>query len=148
MKKLIVTLLLLVSGFTFSQKYELGKVTIEELNEKKCPSDTSAPAAILFNIGKTYFDYSHDLGFEIVTELSTKIKIYKKEGYGYANHSIGYFVGGKSKEKVMITKAFTYNVVNNKIEKTKLNSDGEFEEKVNNDWILKKITMPMLKKVQ
>lgn len=145
MKKKIVITLLFLSGLSFSQKNELGKVTIEELNEKRCPSDTSAPAAILFNIGKTYFDYSHDLGFEIVTELSTKIKMYKKEGYGYANHSIGYFVGGKSKEKVIITKAFTYNVVNNKIEKTKLNSDGEFEEKVNNDWILKKITMPNVK---
>jgi hypothetical protein len=145
MKKLIVITLLLLSGISFSQKHELGKVTIEELNEKRCPSDTSAPAAVLFNIGKTFFDYSHDLGFEIVTEFTTKIKIYKKEGYGYANHSIGYFVGGKSKERVIITKAFTYNIVNNKIEKSKLSSDGEFEEKVNNDWILKKIAMPNVK---
>ncbi|MES2411670.1 MAG: transglutaminase, partial [Bacteroidota bacterium] len=145
MKKLIVITVLLVNGFSFSQKNELGRVTLDELNEKRCPSDSSAPAAILFNIGRTYFDYSHDLGFEIVTELSAKIKIYKKEGYDYSNYSIGYFVGGKSKEKVIITKAFTFNAVNNKIEKTKLSNSGEFEEKVNNNWIVKKITLPNVK---
>ncbi len=142
MKKLIITSLLLISGFAFAQNYDLGKVTIEELSEKVCPQDTSAVAAVLFNIGKTHFEYSGDEGFSIVTEIITKIKIYKKEGYYYANHSEKYYVGGNGQEKVSFTKANTYNLVNGKIEKTKLNSDGEFIEKSNKFWSRKKITMP------
>ena len=39
----------------------------------------------------------------------------------------------------------TYNLVNNKVEKTKLKSDGEFIEKTNKFYSEKKITMPNVK---
>jgi transglutaminase-like putative cysteine protease len=146
MKQLFTSILLLVAFFVSSQKNELGNVTIDELKEKVCPADTSAVAAVLFNIGKTSFEYNHDRGFEIVTVITTKIKVYKKEGYNYANHALDYFVGGgNGTEKVDISKAVTYNLVNNKIEKSKLTNDGEFTEKVNKDWLRKKITMPNVK---
>jgi transglutaminase-like putative cysteine protease len=141
MKK-IIPLIFLITFISYAQKRELGEVTIDELNEKVFPADTSAPAAFLFNIGKTHFEYSGDEGFSIVTEIITKIKIYKKEGYRYANHTESYYVGGNGQEKVVFTKAATYNLVNGKIEKTKLSSDGEFTEKSNKFWSRKKITMP------
>jgi hypothetical protein len=146
MKKIIIITLLLLSELSFSQKYELGKVTIEELNEKICQSDSSAVAKVLFNVGKTFFEYSYDDGFTIVTEITTKIKIYKKEGYDYANHSTSFYSpGGGRSEKVSYTKVASYNLVNGKIEKTRLGGDGEFEEKVNKSWSRKKITMPNVK---
>ena len=70
MKKIFITALLITSTFGFSQEYELGKVTIDELKQKVCPTDTSAVAAYLFNIAKTHFNYSGDEGFEIITEIS------------------------------------------------------------------------------
>lgn len=142
MKKLIIISLLFINILVTAQKRELGEVTVAELNEKVFPTDTSAPAAVLFNIGKTHFEYSGDDGFSIVTEIITKIKIYKKEGYRYANHTERYYVGGSGQEKVIFTKAATYNLVNGKIEKTKLSSDGEFIEQSNKFWSKKKITMP------
>lgn len=145
MKKLILPAILFISTMSFSQKQELGKVTIEELNQKVCPIDTSASAAVLFNIGRAYLDYTVSNGFELVTEVITKIKIYKKEGYDYANHSEQYYIGGSGDEKVNFSKAATYNLVNNKVEKTKLSNDGEFDEKVNKYWGRKKITMPNVK---
>jgi hypothetical protein len=145
MKKIIITVVLLIGSFAFSQKNELGKVTIDELKEKVCPTDTSAVAAVLFSVGKTSFDYSYDNGFQIITEISTKIKIYKKEGYALANHSERIYVGGNGDEKIDISKAVTYNLVGDKIEKTKLSSSGEFYEKVNKYWNRKKITMPNVK---
>ncbi len=145
MKKIVISAFLLTSVLSFSQKQELGKVTIEELQEKVSPSDTSAVAAVLFNIGKTYFEYTAGEGFELVTEVMTKIKIYKKEGYDYANHAEKYYIGGNGDEKVSFSKAATYNLVNNKIEKTKLSGDGEFDEKVNKYWGQRKITMPKVK---
>jgi len=144
MKKLIV-LALFFSLNLFSQKYELGKVTVEELNQKAFPSDTSAVAAILFNVGEARIEYSQNNGFEITTTVKTKIKIYKKEGYEWANKAVKYYIGGNVEEKLSFSDAATYNLVDGKVVKTKLKSDGEFTEKANKFWGRKKITLPNVK---
>lgn len=145
-KPLVIVLFLLSFFGSNAQKQELGKVTIDELKEKACPSDTSAAAAILFSIGKSYFRFSESKGgFEIVTEKIAKIKIYKKEGYDLANQEMRFYVGGSNDERADVSKAATYNLVNGKIEKTKLSSEGEFNEKVNKYWSKKKIALPNVK---
>jgi hypothetical protein len=141
---LIIALLFFVA--TYSQvKYELGKVTTAELEEKTHPKDSSAVAAFLFNKGKTYFNYKQGDGFFVYTEVEVKIKIYKKEGYDWANKSVAFYVEGNSDESVTFSKAFTYNLVNGKIEKTKLKSESEFVEKTNKYYSQKKIVMPNVK---
>ncbi|MFN3753236.1 DUF3857 domain-containing protein [Flavobacterium sp.] len=145
MKKLFIALLILVSGFSFSQKKELGKVTIEELTEKKSALDTSAVASFLIKNCDVKFNYSETNGFTLIKTFKIKIKIYKKEGYEWANHSIGYYTGSNGRDKLNFSNAVTYNLVNGKIEKSKLKSDGEFEEKVNEFWSRKKITLPNVK---
>lgn len=137
--------LIFITGQVFSQKRELGQVTIDELKEKKCPKDTSAAATVLFEKGKTSFEYNQNDGFSIITEVDVKIKIYKKEGYNYANKDIVFYVGGTKDERVEFSKAITYNLVNGAIEKTKLKSEGEFIEKKNKFWSIRKITMPNVK---
>lgn len=143
MKKSLTLFLLFTAFGLFSQKYELGKVTLDELNEKEHPLDKSAVAAILFKKGEIRYDYSYEDGFEITTKVSCKIKIYKKEGYDWANHATYYYLRDTgAKETVDYSSAVTYNLVDGKIEKTKLKSDGEFEEKINKFRGRKKITMP------
>lgn len=143
MKKLILALIFPV--LVFAQEYELGKVTIQELNQKQHPTDTSAVAAILFNRGKTYFDFIENSHFVLVTEVEVKIKVYKKEGLNWANKEVNYYIGGTNDESVIINKATTYNLVNGKIEKTKLDGEGEFKENLNKFWASKKFTMPNVK---
>ncbi|MCL9806723.1 DUF3857 and transglutaminase domain-containing protein [Flavobacterium amniphilum] len=145
MKNITTLLLVFASLAGFSQKRELGEVTIEELKEKRHPLDTSAVAAVIFEKGKTYFDYKMGEGFDMATEVDVKIKIYKKEGYDWANKEISYYIGGQGDQSVMISKAVTYNLVDGKIEKTKLKSEGEFIEKSNKYWNTKKIQMPNVK---
>ena len=82
MKKVILILLLL-SNLLSAQKRDLGKVTIEELKEKVCPLDSTAPAAVLFNVGEVRFDFVEGKGFVMNTKVRTKIKIYKKEKFDY-----------------------------------------------------------------
>lgn len=143
MKKIILALIFPV--LVFAQDYELGKVTIQELNQKKHATDTSAVAAILFSKGKSFIEYTNTDGFVLISEIEYKIKIYKKEGLNWANKEIAYYVGGTSKESASINKATTYNLVNGKIEKTKLNGEGEFKENVNKNWNSLKFTMPNVK---
>ena len=125
-----------------AQEFELGKVSIKELEEKKHPTDTSAAAAILYTKGKTSFSYSNVKGFSVITEVETRIKIYKKEGYDWANKTVEFYSGTGAAERVDYSKAVTYNLVGGKIEKTKLKSDGEFVQKMNKFWSHSKITMP------
>jgi transglutaminase-like putative cysteine protease len=128
-----------------AQEFELGKVTKDELQQKSHPAEPAAAAAVLFEKGSTYFDYNENDGFIMVTETDVRIKIYTKDGYDRANKIVKYYIGQSPTEKVVFSKAVTYNLVNGSIEKTKLKSEGEFDEKVNKFWSQKKITMPNVK---
>ncbi len=56
LKKITWSLLILLFwGSIQAQNFELGKVSIAELQEKEHPIDPTAPAAILFEKGKNYF---------------------------------------------------------------------------------------------
>ncbi|WP_395065986.1 DUF3857 domain-containing protein [Flavobacterium sp.] len=147
MKKYGLFFLLVLLGInkSISQKRELGNVTIEELNEKFHPKDSSAVAAVIFKKGDVSYAFTDEEGFTMITVVKTKIKVYKKEGYDFANNEIEYYIGGTTKESVSIDDALTYNLVNGKIEKTKLKKESEFDENINKYWSNKKITMPNVK---
>ena len=148
MKKFIFSLVVsLQISICFSQKVELGNVTIDELNEKQYPKDTTAVAAFLFKRAKTIFEYKEDKGFISSTEFSIKLKIYKTEGLKWANFEIPYYIGYNKidDESVEVTKAYTYNIENNKIERDKLKSEGKYNKKINEFWATKVITFPNVK---
>jgi len=144
--KTILLIVMFATAFrTNAQHYELGKVTISELAEKQHPKDPSATAAILFEKGKVQFRDIPDVGYVTVLTVTKRIKIYKKEGYDYASATIPYYYGNKAREKIILTGAATYNLVNGKIEKTKLTGEGEFDEKTDKYWAKRKISFPNLK---
>ena len=134
-----------IYNFSYSQKQELGKVTIEELNQKQHKTDTIAAASIIFNKGITYFEYSNDNGFQLITEVETKIKIYKKEGLEYGNFGVIYYKTGLAEQSVIFSKAITYNLENGVIVKSKLKSENEFKENLSENQFTKKIAMPNVK---
>jgi len=141
--RVIFCIVLFCMSVCNGQDLKLGKVSVEELKEKFHPADTSAPAAYLFKKGNTYFELS-DGNFQMVTEVECRIKIYKKEGYRYANEEVSYYTGGKN-IRVFFNDAYTYNFENGEIVKTKLKSDGEFEQEINENYKMKKIAMPNVK---
>ncbi|MFC5682635.1 DUF3857 domain-containing protein [Flavobacterium sp. MAHUQ-51] len=141
----ITLILFLTVGIAQAQDFKLGKVSIEELKEKIHPRDSAAAAAVLFEKAENKLVYSQEHGFLIELVVKARIKIYKKEGYDWANKSVRYYLSNASKESVMFSDVVTYNLVDGKIEKTKLKSDGEFDEMINKYWGQKKITMPNVK---
>lgn len=130
-----------------AQRYELGKVTIDELQEKMHPADSSAPAAILFKKGKTVFNYNGKTGFSAIHTYEFKIKIYKKEGLKWANQKVRYYVGYQNLNEELLTfsNAVTYNLEDGKIEKTKLGNQALFKKTINEYWNEKSITFPNVK---
>ena len=75
MKILQFIFLMLPLCSMYAQDYELGKVTIAELEQKSYPADAGAPAAILFEKGVSCMMYSESKGFYLVTDVEVKIKI-------------------------------------------------------------------------
>ena len=143
--KCLALALCMICYLSYAQKFELGKVSIAELEEKQHPKDPSAAAAVLFEKGQVRFDYTQADGFEMVLEVTTRIKIYNKEGYDHANASVRYYNNGSSREKLSFSDVATYNLVNGKIEKTKMKSDGSFDVKINKYWGSTKIALPNVK---
>jgi hypothetical protein len=143
---IILFFLILFSNTVNAQEFKLGKVSIAELEQKVHPKDSAAVAAILFKKGQTSFEYSQNEGFLVITEITMRIKIYKKEGYDWADKVVLFASGSNNiKEKVIFLDAATYNLVAGKIEKTKLKSEGEFQEVINKYWSRKKIALPNVK---
>ncbi|MFB9077549.1 DUF3857 domain-containing protein [Flavobacterium procerum] len=125
-----IVLVLIISKVN-AQEFKLGKVSIAELEQKSHPKDSSAVAAILYKRGYSKIEYNELEGFVINTEVETRIKIYKNDGYEYANQTVPYYLDGNVRENVSFSDAYTYNIVGGKVEKIKVKSDGVFDEVIN-----------------
>ncbi|MNK01324.1 hypothetical protein D3C87_191210 [compost metagenome] len=143
LKQLLLSILLVFSFSVFSQGNKLEKVSKEELLEKIHVKDTAASAAILYKKGKTYFEISNRYWI-MVTEVYTRIKIYKKEGYEYANGEITFYSGDK-KANATFVEGNTYDLVGGTIVKTGLKPEGQFEEYPYEGFTTKKIVLPNVK---
>lgn len=141
-KPIIAILIMLLSLPITAQDVKFGKVSKEELKEKVYPSDSSANAAILYKKRRSHFNYIQGQGFQLETEIHERIKIYNKDGYDWATKKIALYKGDET-ERVSI-KAYTFNLVNGKVEKTKLSKKDIFDENVNKYWKREKFTMPNL----
>ncbi|MDQ6531985.1 transglutaminase domain-containing protein [Flavobacterium sp. LHD-85] len=140
-----LTAILLIASKAMAQEFKLGKVSIAELEQKAHPKDSAAAAAILYKKGTARIEYDPNDGFVTLTDVETRIKIYRKEGYDWANQAVWYQNNSNLKEKVFFGDVVTYNLVNGKIEKTKLKSDGVFDEVLSKYVAQKKMTMPNVK---
>ncbi|WP_298884337.1 DUF3857 domain-containing protein [uncultured Polaribacter sp.] len=146
MKKLTL-LVLLISQFTiFAQDYKFGKVSKEELKEKFHPLDSTADAAYLYRKRRTSYSYINGVGFQLVTEIHERVKIYTKEGFEMATKSVAYYNPDSGEtESVSSIKGYSFSLVDGKVVKDKLTKKSIFKEKKNKSYSIKKITMPNIK---
>jgi Domain of Unknown Function with PDB structure (DUF3857) len=145
MKAITFLLSLCISITAFAQDYTFGKVSKEELEEKYNPLDTAANATYLYKNRKTYIKYDQTLGFQLMTDVHERIKIYTQEGFDYATYQIQLHKSGSDEEKVSSLKANTYNLIDGKIEETKLGKDGIFKTEVSKYSNQTKFTLPNIK---
>ncbi len=155
MKKIILLFgiigMLFIPVRLWAQKrdYKFGKVTIEELSQKVYPKDSSADAAVLYNAGHVYYYFdnatSDSKGFQMEQEYKRRIKIYKREGFDEADFSIRLIRSGDYQDRIENLNAYTFNLVNGKIEKTKLGKDAIVKERINDSEMRIRIAMPNVK---
>ncbi|MFY0603042.1 MAG: DUF3857 domain-containing protein [Flavobacteriaceae bacterium] len=145
MKKTITILTLFITILSFGQEIKFGKVSKAALEEKFYPLDSTANAVYLYRYRKTYYNYSQNTGYEIVTEIHNRIKIYNKEGFDKANEMVGYYSNGDNREMVTSIKGYTYVINNGKQKRIKLSKKDIFDDKRNENFSVKKITLPNIK---
>ena len=142
-KKIIVFVFAMGCFSVCGQKTAFGNVTVAELEQKKHPRDSSAVAAVIYATCDSDISYDRP-GFKTRHTVTKRIKIYDKEGYRWANQQIFRNLGRRS-EVVTISEASTYNLVDGKVVKTKLKTDGKFDEKINRYIGCVKFTFPNVK---
>ena len=122
---------------------KFGKIDKEYLEMKTYEADTSANAVVLADYGSTYFRYHQGKEqFQIYFLRHRRIKILNNEGYGWADYGIPIYHSGGDSELISGLKGVTYNLVNGKVEKHKLEKNDIFDEKRSDNWDIKRFTMP------
>lgn len=127
-----------------TNKYEFGKVPIEDIQYNECPYDKTAEAVVLFDKGESHFVKSHD-SFLIMYEKTTRIKILTAAGVDWAKVEIPFYQSNNIYEKVFDVEATAYNYEDGVLTRTKLESENIHDEKLNESWILRKFAVPNVK---
>lgn len=111
MKKKIIVVLVIFAQISLisAQNYKFGKVSKEELEEKFYPTDSTADAAYLYKYRRSYFDYNNQQGFQLITEIHQRIKIYTKDGFDYSTKLVTYYNPDSGEtESVSNIKGYTF----------------------------------------
>lgn len=129
----------LISSTTFAQPKKFGDVSILDFSAYNPEYDSTASAVVLFEKGEIEFDADYNC----ILKIHKRIKILNDDGFKYGDVEVGMYKDAD--QDVYSIKAVTYTLLpNGKIDKNKLGRRDVFETRVNEDFDLKKFTMPGL----
>lgn len=138
----LLLFILIIGGAMNAQNYKYGKVSLEEVEASEHLTNPEADAAILFRSEEVNYQYSSSKGFELITNVHERIKIYNKDGYNWASKEINLYKSGSDAEEVNGVRGETFYIDNGKLVSQKLTKDGIFYEDSNKFRNKTKLTMP------
>jgi hypothetical protein len=125
---------------------KFGKVTLQDFEVSSPLIDSGTAAVIVADIGhSTFLANPNEQNFSLLFKQKKRIKILHKNGFDAATITIPLYVNGSKAEELEDLDAYTYNVENGKVVKTKVERGSVFTERHNKNWIHKKFTFPALK---
>jgi len=146
---LIILSFLFFSNNVFSQKKKqpkFGKISMEQLKKKSHEKFPDAHAVVLFDYGRTTYEWYSGSGLQLVFERHVAIQFLDKEAFEHATFEIPLYRSGKLSERMAGVKGITYNLnEKGKYSQTKLNKKEIFSEKKNKNITIRKFTMPDVK---
>ncbi len=111
---------------------KFGTIEPSDLTMTSYDKDTTASALMLFNFGNSSFILNNDQEFQFLYRKHCQIKIFKKSAFSLSDISIKLYQSGDRREELGGIKAFTYNMVDGKVIKTKLDNDKIYRTKTDN----------------
>jgi Domain of Unknown Function with PDB structure (DUF3858)/Transglutaminase-like superfamily len=126
--------------------FKFGKVTNADFGLSADKFDSGANVLILADIGTTSYEGNDKAFFNIIYTRFLRVKIMNKNGFDIGSQRIylGLDTGGNN-EKLISLKGSTFNLENGIITETKLDDKSVFREKFNNDYEVRKFTLPALR---
>ena len=114
---------------------KFGDISKRNLETNVCYLDSTAPAYYIFDWGHAYFDYNNQ---EMKLEYHARVKIINKNGLSYGTVTLYH----PANRPIVHLRAATYNLVDGKIEVSKVDKSMIFEEKVSGSQRRLKISFP------
>jgi hypothetical protein len=102
---------------------KFGKIEVSDLAMTKYDKDTTAEALMLYNFGNTEFILNTDVEFQFVYSRHCQLKFFKKSALSAGEFSVRLYKSTSGREELKSLKAVTYNLVDGKVVKTKLDND-------------------------
>ncbi|MFT3981955.1 MAG: DUF3858 domain-containing protein [Ferruginibacter sp.] len=125
-----------------------NKVTPADFDISAANVDTSFGAVILADVGKSSFEGNDKGYFTLIFKVQRRVKILSPKAFDIATEKISLYRSPQTDREEVLdgVSASTYNLVNGKVEETKLNKDNIFKEVLDNkNHVVKKFTMPAVK---
>ncbi|TRX51408.1 DUF3857 domain-containing protein [Fulvivirga sp. M361] len=139
----------LITSFSYAQKwpFKFGKVTEEEMQLEKCEFYPEAKSMVLGEYGDLSFYYTDDHGWKYEMEVTVRKKIFKITDGDQANVKISLYepVKGSAKEEITGIKSYTYNEVDGKIEREKLDNSEYYTKRISDYWVEISFAIPNVK---
>jgi len=131
-----------------NRTFKFGKVDLAEFQTKVQGPDSAADAIKLFDVGKGSFDIS-PVTQQFVYNFTrhVRFRVINKPAYDLANFEIVLYNSavGSSKETIVSVHGATYNLVDGKVEVSKMTSDAKFSSRLDKNHMQKKFTLPNVK---
>lgn len=122
---------------------KFGKIDSDNLKMQLYEQDTSVSAMVIGDIGNVIFVYNQEKGFTTEFTRHTRIKIFKKEGFEFADQMLELYSSNDIKEDLGRLRAATYNLDGNKVVTSKMNKNASvFRDDINEYWKSVKFTLP------
>lgn len=131
------------------QDAKFKKVSKEILLKEHSSIESEATAEYLHRSCEVDFKYAqNDSRFEIVYSYFFRIKVYDDSDLSIVNRSIRYYIGGSGNkdEKIESIDGYTFNLVDGKVKKEKLDKDNIYTEEESRYWAKCNFAMPGVKK--
>jgi hypothetical protein len=121
---------------------KFGQIDPKDLTAAPFVGDSAASAVVLCDYGVTGIQYIQN-EFKLVSERTTRIKILKKAGFDLAKVEIPLYHRVEDAEKISSLKGMTYNLVDGKVAKTKLDvGTNAFSEERTPNVRVRKFSLP------
>ncbi|MFT5891506.1 MAG: hypothetical protein ACI9Y7_001610, partial [Dokdonia sp.] len=129
-----------------SQNFKIGKLKKEHFEISLNKEQKAASAVFLNKYRRTHFEYRDEIdGWVLYTTVYEVIKINSISGFQYATKKIQLFNEGREAENVQKLEAYTYNLVNDEVEKIKTPKESVIKNNVNKNINEISIAMPGVK---
>ncbi len=125
-----------------TEKFKFKKVSKTLLEQTEHPLYADAIAAFDQNRCRIWYEYLPGEGFVAIIETIHRIKIYKEEGKEYGNIELSLYNNVKDEEEIIKMDAMTFNMVNDKVEKTSVSKSDIFTNRVNDNYVTYSVALP------